>query len=663
MRFLLAILALLVNKIAAQSCLCQCTIDSCLGVLAVTTASAFFNTNYINDCRSYLWTHSTVADTTINAIRRVTLASTFTRITTNTVTVETSITGTATASGTTTITSSLTVTAFTTKTSTSTVIAQTSTTGTVTQLSTVTATLSSTVTDSTTITLQKVETQTSSSLSLYTTTVTSTITASTKTVGVPIESLGSKLRKRQGNGIPAYAAGVCSNQDAYSSACTCIGVTTGGTTYITVDIITLGYTITSNVSTTETITQLATSTVTIDVSTTKTIIEDITAVISSSLIVTEVATAVVTSTVTILASTTTTITQGATATTISEITETETNTQSTTLVVTVLASSASTVINDQTTTLTSLISSYTQFAIQATDDDANGGYKGQYMYSYMNTTDNLVHVAFTSDITKVSLYASDPDGNVTGPNLEAGSGWGIHFAVVNNQTYQLDNTISGSQAVGCWIESINSTWIFQCQGAGAEYMSFRNSTGDLMLYDGVWEIYPNSTGPAVLQAVPFPTSSAAPAPSAVAQQFNIHYFNSSSVTNPYATYWLGSQTESGTGYERLCMVSTQAAAKVFVADPATGNIYDIKNQPFAGTSFGQQAGIPIYSLFPPIASIGIFGCSLNGTRVFCHREAYQYVAIGKGLNGASDEGTLGIWTSLTALATGAWLFDMEAVML
>ncbi|KAF3911207.1 hypothetical protein AA313_de0210375 [Arthrobotrys entomopaga] len=437
----------------------------------------------------------------------------------------------------------------------------------------------------------------------------------------------------------------------------------GGTTYIRIAATTIDSTITLNASTTETITRLATSTMTIDISTTQTILKDVTTVISSSLTVTEVSTAIATSTVTILASATTTVTQGATVTTTSEVTETEIDTQSTTQVITVVTSSASTVINDETTTLTSLVSSYTQFAIQATNDDVNGGYKGQYMYSYMNTADNLVHVAFTSDVTKVSLYASDPNGNVTGPNLETRSGWEIPFGVLNNQIYQLDSNVSGSQSLGCWIESVNSSWIFQCQGADAEYMSFYNSTGNLMLYSDVWDIYPDSTGPAVLQAVPFPTGSAAPAPSALARKFNIHYFNASSVTNPYATYWLGSEIESGTGYERLFMVPTQASAKIFVADPATGNIYDAQNQPWAAQAFDMYNGIPLYSLFPPdppAPSTSIIGCTLNGTRVFCVRDAYQYVGIGQG---AGDRGTMGIWNSLTAMATGAWLFEMEAVML
>ncbi|KAK6527390.1 hypothetical protein TWF281_010570 [Arthrobotrys megalospora] len=123
MLFIAGAVALLASRATAQqSCTCRCTIDDCFRVLAGT--SPFPSHATVSDCRSFLWTRSTVAATTI------------------------------------------------TETISPTTVAATSTSGT-----------------------------------------------------VPAGSVTATA-------IPAYAAAACSNAAAYSSACKCIGITAGGTTYI-----------------------------------------------------------------------------------------------------------------------------------------------------------------------------------------------------------------------------------------------------------------------------------------------------------------------------------------------------------------------------------------------------------------------------------------------
>ncbi|KAK6329614.1 hypothetical protein TWF730_006161 [Orbilia blumenaviensis] len=63
MLFIVGVVALLAIRATAQSCTCRCTVDDCLQVLAGTLPFASQAT--VSDCRSFLWTRSTVAATTI----------------------------------------------------------------------------------------------------------------------------------------------------------------------------------------------------------------------------------------------------------------------------------------------------------------------------------------------------------------------------------------------------------------------------------------------------------------------------------------------------------------------------------------------------------------------------------------------------------------------
>ncbi|KAK6513562.1 hypothetical protein TWF506_008001 [Arthrobotrys conoides] len=64
MLFTVAIFALFATRATAQqSCACSCTIDDCFQVLTGTLP--FFPQASVSDCRSFLWTSSTVAATTI----------------------------------------------------------------------------------------------------------------------------------------------------------------------------------------------------------------------------------------------------------------------------------------------------------------------------------------------------------------------------------------------------------------------------------------------------------------------------------------------------------------------------------------------------------------------------------------------------------------------
>ncbi|EPS43507.1 hypothetical protein H072_2504 [Dactylellina haptotyla CBS 200.50] len=227
----LALLALSGRAAAQSSCVCSCTQDDCLK--AVVGTSAFPSDATVADCRSYLWTHSTHASTTIRVTHYVT-SSTITNTVGATFTVTVSDGTTITTTDQRTVTNQQTVTLKN------------------------TATVSGTVTVSETVTTLETVTATNTVTTLQ------TLTSGTVSLGAPVVIVTSvvpgkrRLLRRQGGSIPDYAA-VC-DASAYASGCQCIGVTLGGTLYIQADSTTV--TVTATVPWTHVVYSVQTDTVT-----------------------------------------------------------------------------------------------------------------------------------------------------------------------------------------------------------------------------------------------------------------------------------------------------------------------------------------------------------------------------------------------------------------
>ncbi|KAK6530387.1 hypothetical protein TWF694_003742 [Orbilia ellipsospora] len=612
---------------------CQCISDGCFQALQGT--EFFAPQTAVDDCRSILWTPSTVFATTVNLHSTVTISATVTESVTSTlagpiqtstlipseasiITVTSTVTAveTYTTTGTTTISTVVrssvigTDTEISTKTTTSTLIItitqSVTNTNTITSVfnttETVTEQLTSRFTTEVTATSQISETNTISSTDSFSTTITSTVSTQTTTISIiPLASVsGDYLKKRAETALPAYAS-PCSDQSAYSSACTCIGVSPSGINYIRVPSTTVTSLVTTHITVTKTqvafvenvtttvnlstgvaatATQTVTATVTTTASTTTTtLVKEVTQVTGSAMLIIETATQLRTITNTFTTDYTTTVVSSTTTTTTSSISLETTNT------ITLETSQTTTIIQSATSTITTISPYYTGFAIQATNDIANGAYKGQFMYFFNDAGDgNNAHVAFTDNVSLAALYASDSSGNVTGvDNSTNPNVYTLPFSVYgagddNAQLYQTAAFDANMGRAGCYIDS---NLIFQCQGLGRKYISIYDATGDVKLYSTISEIYAgNSTGPLVLKAVPLPSPGSTPTtPAAAAKSLIIRNDNNvaDSPGDPWIGYFLSIVLE-GTGAgtvgnnPRIRMNNNQTQAQAFLADPATGNL-------------------------------------------------------------------------------------------
>ncbi|KAK6540291.1 hypothetical protein TWF694_009100 [Orbilia ellipsospora] len=661
MLFLVVVLGFL-GHVAAQSCSCQCTLDDCVKGLQGTTF--FAPETVINDCRNLLWTKSTVFSTTINLFSTVTVSATVTEsATTTTKTDEHSLTDTNTQYSTETATSTLILTITQSQTITNTVTSEIRTT------ETVTAELTTILTSAITETSQISDTQTTTITSLISTTLTSvTATQSSIITVIPLASVsgaGYLRYKRQETVLPTYAS-ACPNQSAYISACTCIGITLGGTIYIQQPSTVITSIVTTYVTVTQTqpvVTNEITLSTTVD-TVTKTIIDEETKVTATGTLLILISTQVTTQTTNITTETTETVTKSFTTTVSSVLTSETTNT------LTLQTTRITTIIEGATTTLTTVIPYYTEFAIQATEDIANGDFKGQYLFSFKALYDNNVtHVALTSDITLAGRYASDPNGNVTG--LGANGQYGLPFSVYdtssgNDQLYEMDVGVNMLR-VGCWVDS---AFIFQCQGAGRKYISGYNSTSEVQLYSIIDDVYTgNSTGPLVLQAVPIPTAGAtATTPSAVAKSIIIQVGLAPYATgNPFAGRWwdtiLEGATDGSAGTNpRLKSDTVKANAKVFLVDPATGNIASQVNEAFWFNSGAAYSGL--YSGFADLQSPGnpmAVGCTLHSNmNITCVNSAYEYLCVYSATT--TGYGELRIYDAYEPMIGYCWVYWATGVL-
>ncbi|KAK6542090.1 hypothetical protein TWF694_007859 [Orbilia ellipsospora] len=749
----------------------------------VTLTSSITTTQFVTQITSESVTSFTEDTTTITDIdSTITLTSRFTvtdfttQTATNTVTIRTSLTNTAVENLTTTIISI--VTEFATQTNTNTVTAQVSTTNTITEQFTTTLTSSTSVTAST-ATKTSIETQSVTLTASQFTTITSLFTQTTvvtsSTTGTlsAVSGVAAKKRvKRQETAVPAYAS-ACPNQSAYESACTCMGVTTGGTKFfhipsifqtfvvnttltvtqmytqhieqiihkniketktkdimvtdtittvisafatqlatdiVTIDVdttttvtkattvtenigatVTTVYTLTfevidllqdstvvttvtqttasetSRTTVTELTTQMITTTSTVNLSTTTTVLA--TSTINSDTISTEIATQTVTSTITISTDVTLSTTQSFSTTVTSSLTVTETDTQEVTDTVT--TSQSTIIVVNATTTSTSIVPLFTDFAIQLTSDVANGPYAGMYMYYYITTAEgDGWHIAWTSNATKAIKYQADMNGNVTGPS--AAGAYNILFSVLTedsppgvhqfNQVYGIF-THGGWGPIDCWIDS---AYIFQCQNGAAIYLNYDNATSNTRIGNDVRTLYNlGSTGPLVMQAVPYPPSAATPTiPPPAAKSVILQNVAQNSDPNYtyYENYIYSIQegyyfTEPGP-YPRHKFTANRTEAKVFLADPATGNLHDLQNRPFLFNN--NDTGSSMYSLFPISTTNTIVGCTLQeDLSVTCVEGGYQYLGV---YNQGAALGYFGIWNQ-AALAGKGWAVSLKAILL
>ncbi|KAK6533781.1 hypothetical protein TWF694_002711 [Orbilia ellipsospora] len=508
--------------------------------------------------------------------------------------------------------------------------------------------------------------------------------------------------KRQDANIPKYAAGVCPDESAYISGCNCLGVSTGSTLYYYIPTILINYILTNTVTFTQFVSQFTTTILTADagtviftttinsniiftstyiqtitptskktISTTLTLIDDSTRISSAESLVTKTFTQTTTRISTILANTTKTSMITFISTVVSTVGVTETDTQDLTMTAT---STSVTTVTVNATTTTTIIPIYTQFAIQVTNDTANGAFKGQYMYFYDDLAQgNASQVAFTSNYSLASYYASDGNGNVTAQNTDVGPGvYGVPFAVyntsaTNNGLYEMPLNAELEQ-VGCWIDS---GLIFRCEGAGRKFMGVDNSTSRFNIYSDVANIFTGgATGPLVLKAVSFPTAAPGPIPPAAAKQLiiqNTAVYGDGVYRwqdNYLTTILEGVSPGTAGPYRRLIMDANQTNAKVFLADPATGNIFDTTNDPFLYNYYGTNTGSNLYTLFKENSINTILGCTVNysSLAVTCFEAGFQYTGVYT-VNQGANTGEVGIFSNVAATSNVAYIMSLMAIFL
>ncbi|KAF3903536.1 hypothetical protein AA313_de0201340 [Arthrobotrys entomopaga] len=414
-------------------------------------------------------------------------------------------------------------------------------------------------------------------------------------------------------------------------------------------------------------TQTVTTTLTVTLRSTKTVVSESTEIASSGAQVTETATQFTTVTTTVSEDTTKTTTISFTTTSTSSVTLELTDTT------TLETTTTTTIVQNATVTSTNLIPEYTEFALQATNDEANGIFKGQWLKFYKDpAVNNAAQVLFTSDMTLALHYASYPDGNVTGPNTDVGPGlYDVPFAIRTGSTnlYELP-IFAGFERVGCWVDS---AYIFRCEGSGAKFMGATNSTGYINLFSDVGNIYTQSaTGPLVISAVPYPTASATTPPPAarslVIQNIADHGVVSSYIYQNYffSTFYEDGNAQGAPGtLPRIKMDASQANARIFYADPATGNIFLEPNQPLSFRNDGTSTSGPVYTQFPGPGTVAntILGCTVHpDLSITCQEGAFQYIGVHHKVGTAYD-GEVTIFTNTNDMTNIAWLMQLVAVYL
>ncbi|KAF3926393.1 hypothetical protein AA313_de0204146 [Arthrobotrys entomopaga] len=321
--------------------------------------------------------------------------------------------------------------------------------------------------------------------------------------------------------IPSYASN-CQDAEEYSSACECIGVTTGGTTYIYVPAVT--------------------------------------------------------------------------TTVIRTFTITDTTTFS--------SDSIATVQSTTTTTVTSEPPVQTRFRIRATEDEANGIFKG--LFINRETTPNGQGISFVDNAANgVGTWAATIDGNVTSIDQ---LGWVVANTGEAAQIYNLLPT-AGSANMSVWVHSSN--WLLQVDSQNRIYLGASNSTLFIKSYIDSGNIFANGdTGPLILEAVPSNETLDAPPPAAT--PVNIQLANVTE-NGAFVGQYIGTTlVVNGTvNYQRVTIVNDAADAATFLVDPINGNLLSLTNEPFV--TGASPAIAPLYKMFPPA------GDALTAVPVPCRR--------------------------------------------
>ncbi|EPS42314.1 hypothetical protein H072_3692 [Dactylellina haptotyla CBS 200.50] len=216
-----------------------------------------------------------------------------------------------------------------------------------------------------------------------------------------------------------------------------------------------------------------------------------------------------------------------------------------------------TVTESITATTSAVVTQITEFALQLTGDAVNAQFKGNFLYSFLDSVTGSQQVGSTADFAQAAKFYADANGNVTGLD-------GVPFAVAAGN---------------------NSSNIYQqIPGSGSIYLAIHNSTAQAKLFSSVTNIYTaGCVGPIILKSVPYPTG-ATTAPAAAAKRVILQEDPSSG--NVYSGQYLGLISESvggshtGTTLKRLLLSANQAAAIVFFADPINGNLFSLTNEPF-----------------------------------------------------------------------------------
>ncbi|KAF3934796.1 hypothetical protein ABW20_dc0109595 [Dactylellina cionopaga] len=366
------------------------------------------------------------------------------------------------------------------------------------------ATATSTVVETATATISNGQTVTTTAT---TGTITNTATTTSGTVSLGAETtittiLNKRLKKRQSArlALPSYASSICA-YSGYPSACICLGITRGGTTYIEVPTVT------------EVVTHLATLT--------------------------------------------------------QQLSKTETS------LTTVTTTQTDTVNQEATKSALVIKPQFTSFALQTTDDERNGDFKGQWL----QVISSDFSIALTAAAAQAAMYLSDFNGNVTS---STGAKFAVDPSATGAQMYQRATQGTEVQA-GCWVDA---NLFFQCRTANKQFFGADNSTKGLEFHTYQGAIYPNgNTGPLIIKAVAFPAPGATTRPPAAAKAIVIRA-KPVAENEPFSgQFW--STGNDGTRFPRVTFVAAQAGAIALLADPVTGSITEAHNIPFVANHISQ----------------------------------------------------------------------------
>ncbi|KAK6334348.1 hypothetical protein TWF730_003562 [Orbilia blumenaviensis] len=435
MRFAIGTLALLaLSGSASAQCdgVCECVADDCL--LDLAGSEPFPATVAVDDCRDYLWEHSTWASET-STVTNVVTGGVVTEIVSETVFATVS-------EGTTT-------------------------------LETVTNTVTATET---------------------TTSGTGTFTGELITTVIP--PLRRRRRKRQQGVIPAYAS-QCGGSVGYISACTCIGVSAGGTLWTEVPLVTA--TVTETVASTETVSETETATTTV--------VGDF---------------------------------AGAT--------ETET------------------LVKTATEKVTRPY--YTGFALQLTNDEANGQYKGYFLRAVPDASkNNLKRLTVVANVNAATLYKINGAGNVV---TETGDFGFSHDDTTTGPGFWQEATGGRTGWIGhnC---NINADRLLNCPSTDESriFMAADPTDGNkVRVFAYLENILKESTiGPLIIAAVPQNTASIPPAFAK-----NVVIRAADTGNGIFNGQYVGVQDQSTQPFPRVRFYETIDDATRFTVDPVSGNV-------------------------------------------------------------------------------------------